>query len=99
MQNIKEIAERNAHIPDVEILKDIADTEAEIKQMEIEAEHYSKTPLFAPTARLDHMRADNRRDGIRERQDFIKKLQAILDYRQEAKENFKASLEGRFQDQ
>lgn len=95
--NIKEIAERNAHIPDEEILKDIADTEAEILQMEREAEHYSQTPYSAPTARLDHMRAEARRSGIKERQELVGKLRAILDYRQESRERFKASLEGRLQ--
>ena len=97
--DIKEIAERNAHIPTEEILKDIADTEAEIAQMEQEAEHYSKTPLSAPTARLNHMRSDARRTGIKERKEFIEKLRAILDYRQKSRDAFKDSLERRFQEQ
>ena len=78
----RRIAESNAHIPTEEILKDIADTEAEIVQMEREAEHYSKTPIGAPTTRLDHMRAAARKSGIEERKEFIKKLRSILKYRE-----------------
>jgi len=76
------LARQNKYIPTDIILEDIADTQAEINQMEIEAEYYERTPLSFPTARLDHMRAEVRRTGIKERKEFIEKLKAILEVRQ-----------------
>lgn len=73
--------EANAHISTDEVLRDIADTETEIVQMEREAEHLEKTPLSMRTARLDHLRADARRDGITRRKEFIAKLNRLLDLR------------------
>ena len=72
------IAEANAHIPTDEILKDIADTEREIATMSAEADHFEGTPLSLPTARWDHMRAGARRSGIKQRREFIDKLEQIL---------------------
>lgn len=71
----------NDHISSIDIEQDIEDTEQEIAQMEREAEYYDKSPVGSPSYRLDHMRADARRSGIRERKEFIAKLQAILDER------------------
>ena len=79
----RKMALRNAHIPTSELIKDIEDTEAEIVTMEKEAEHLEKTPLSLPTARIDHMKASARRSGIKERQEFIQKLNTILEYRRE----------------
>jgi hypothetical protein len=72
------LAERNAHIPTTEIEQDILDTEREIVQMELEAQHLAATPDSMREARWDHMRAEARRSGIRERNEFIRKLKEIL---------------------
>ncbi|MCK9370885.1 hypothetical protein M0R04_13325 [Candidatus Dojkabacteria bacterium] len=79
-QKIK-IAEENKDIPTEEVKQDILDTEREIAEMTIEAEHLEKTPLSLQSARLDHMRASARRSGIKERQAFIEKLKVILEVR------------------
>lgn len=73
-----EILAENAHIPDSEILQDIADTGVEIMQMEAEAEHLSGTPLSMPSAKWDHMRASGRMSGIAKRIEFIDKLEKLL---------------------
>jgi len=77
----KEFLEINAHISDEEVLRDIAETETEIRVMEAEAEHLSKTPLSMSSARWDHMRADARRSGVTHRKEFIAKLQNLLETR------------------
>lgn len=77
---IKEAAERNAHIPTDEILADIRDTEAEIRQWTAEAEAWEKLPI-RPEHRWDHMRASARRTRIKEAEEFIADLRAILEYR------------------
>ncbi len=86
MDNIKNIAEQNSHIPTSEIEQDIRDTEREIIQSEEEAQHLEQTPLSLASARLDHMRASTRRSANKERQEFIEKLKAILKYRKENKQ-------------
>lgn len=77
----QEILENNAHIPTDEVLRDLADTEAEIVTMGREAEHLEQTPLSLPTARLDHMRAAARSDGIAKRREFVSKLKRLLELR------------------
>lgn len=62
-----------AHITNEEILKDIADTEAEIVTLTKESQAYSMLE-----DRMSQFRADCRRDGIRERNAFIEKLKNIL---------------------
>jgi len=59
------------------------DTENEIIQLEKEAKHLEKTPLSLQTARLDHIRAEHKWNGIKKRKEFIKKLKGILKYRKE----------------
>lgn len=81
MNSIKEMAERNADIPTEEMEKDILDTEREIVQLEAEIEHLASTPLSSPDARLNHIKADARRSGVRSRKEFIVKLKSILEYR------------------
>lgn len=75
------LAEQNKDVPTEVIEQDILDTQSEITQMEREAEHYEKSPLSLPTARLDHMKAEAKRSGIQERKQFIEKLKAILEVR------------------
>jgi len=77
----EEFLKTNAHIPDDEVLRDIADTEFEIRQMTAEAEHLEKTPMSLPSARMDHMRASARRSGIKDREEFIQKLKKLLQLR------------------
>lgn len=79
--NDEKLLRLNAHIPSDEIEKDILDTQAEIARMEMEAQYLEKTPLSMPDARLNHMKAEARRTGIKEREEFIGKLQRILDLR------------------
>ena len=76
-----QMCKRNASIPTEEIEKDIVDTEVEISNMKVEAEHLEKTPLSMREARWDHMRASARKSGIHEREQFIEKLKKILAYR------------------
>lgn len=63
----------NCIIPTEEIRKDIADTEAEIVTMARELEGFR---LLGD--RWSMMRADYRETGIRQRREFVKKLNAIL---------------------
>ena len=77
------LAKENRHIPTSEIEQDIQDTKMEIKQLTEEADHLEKTPLSMREAKLDHMRASAKRSNIKERQDFIEKLEAILEVRNE----------------
>lgn len=77
----KQFIADNAHIPTEEIEQDIRDTEVEIAQMILEADHLENTPMTMSSARLDHMRASSRRSGIKERKYFIEKLQILLDAR------------------
>lgn len=68
-------------IPTEEIYQDIADTEAEIAVMERELKAFD---ILAPTDRMARFKADHRRNGIKERREFIVKLQGILRSRKEA---------------
>lgn len=63
----------NDHIPTSEILRDIADTEAEIRQYEREI-----PALETLGDKMSLYRAEYRRNGIQERKAFIEKLRAIL---------------------
>ena len=60
-------------IPTAEILQDIADTKREIHVMEKEEKGFR---MF--TDRWSMVRADYRRDGIRDRKEFVAKLEGIL---------------------
>jgi hypothetical protein len=63
----------NDHVPTEEVKKDIADTEAEISQMKREIEGFT---LLGD--RWSLMRADARRTGIKEREEFVTRLNKIL---------------------
>jgi hypothetical protein len=75
------LAENNKHISTEEILRDIEITKKEIATMKEEADHLEQTPLTMQNARMDHMRASSRRSGIVAREEFIKRLEAILEVR------------------
>jgi hypothetical protein len=75
-------AARNAHITDAELAEDLADTEAEIARMTQEAEAWEKLPRL-PEHRWDHMKADARREGVKERAAFCEKLRRIQRIRAE----------------
>ena len=62
-----------------EMLRDITDTEHEIATMEREIQGFR---LLGD--RWSQMRADARMTGIQQRREFIAKVQAILDEREEA---------------
>lgn len=79
--NQEQIA-RNAGIPTSEIRQDIADTEREIASMRREVEAFQ---ILAETGdRMADMRRRARQDGIKDREAFIAKLQALLKARGEA---------------
>lgn len=73
----------NDHIPTVEIEQDIADTEHEIAVMKREVTAFEAVPRESKDFRMSRFRADARIDGIRQREDFITKLRAILMQRSE----------------
>ena len=81
MRTDQEILEDNKDIPTEEIMQDISDTQEEIATMKIEVEHLAKTPLSMQSARWDHMRAEARLSGIKEREEFIEKLEHLLELR------------------
>ena len=66
----------NAHIPDLEVEEDIAETEHEIAQMEREERGFR---LIGD--RMSVFRADARRDGIKQRKEFVAKLKVLLEKR------------------
>ncbi len=84
MKTDQEIIEANKDILTETIRQDILDTQNEIATMRTEAEHLSKTPPSLPSARWDHMRAEHRLNGIKEREEFIKKLLYLLKLRGES---------------
>lgn len=67
---------QNDHISSTEIEQYIEDTEREIAQMERE-----ERGLRLIGDKLSCYKADARRDGIRERREFIVKLKSILNKR------------------
>lgn len=83
---MKKENQKTKHIPTAEIKQDILDTQAEIEQMEREARHLEATPFGMQETRWNHMRAEGRRAGIKERKEFIEKLEAILEIRGKKKE-------------
>ena len=67
------LAENNKHIPTEEIEQDILDTQNEIITMKREIKGYR---LIGD--RMSIFRANARESGIRERKEFIEKLEMIL---------------------
>ena len=77
----KEDLNRLKHIPSDEVIKDIADTKAEIAELERKISTYE---ILGD--RMSMFRADAARGGIRERKEFIKKLKDLLETRQKESE-------------
>lgn len=76
------MSDLNAHIPTVEVVQDIADTEAEIETMEQELRAWEALPIGSPDYLMAHrLRIPNRRQGIKDRYEFIRKLKDILEKR------------------
>ena len=71
----------NDHIPTAEIEQDIADTLAEIATMQRE-----EKGLRIIGDKWSVMRADARKSGIKEREEFVAKLRTILAEREFAEE-------------
>jgi LDH2 family malate/lactate/ureidoglycolate dehydrogenase len=80
----QELLDSVAHIPDSEVRQDIADMEAEIKTMRREEEG-----LRLIGDRMSVYRADGRRSGIKQREEFIEKLRALLTARSQNQETHK----------
>lgn len=72
------IAEQNKHISTAVIEQDIVDTQTEIVVLQREINGYR---LIGD--KMSCFRADARESGIKERRDFIKKLEIILEIRKE----------------
>lgn len=70
------IAEQNKHIATSVIKKDIADTQVEIIDYKRKSKGYR---LIGD--RMSRFRADAYESGVRERQNFIEHLEAILEIR------------------
>lgn len=87
------ILEKNKHIPTEQVLKDIGDTEREIREMEEEADHLEATPATSPDYKLNHFRASARRTGIEERKKFCADLRKLIYARTEAGERLSFILE------
>ena len=68
-------------------IKIIRDTEAEIEFAKAEIGMFEKTPHNHPDYRWNSMRISHRKDGIKERTDFIQKLQKIIQYRNDNANN------------
>ncbi len=84
-KKIKKMINDNKHISIAEIKQDILETEMEIDRMEREATHLAATPMGMRETRWNHMRADARISGIKDRKKFIKKLEIILEARRSNK--------------
>lgn len=78
---MNKLLEDNKHISTPEIKQDIADTQYEINTMEREIKGYE---LIGD--KMSHFKANARRSGIKERRDFIEKLEVILKLRAKAEE-------------
>ena len=78
MTEFEEFIERTKHIPTSTILKDVEDTKREIVGLERVEEGYRLVG-----DRMALFRADTAARGIRERHEFIKRLESILTYREE----------------
>jgi len=68
---------QHAHIPTLEILNDIADTEVEIVQMKREAVGFGMIG-----DRLSLMKRDARLQGVAERERFVAKLRKLVTERE-----------------
>jgi hypothetical protein len=76
IEEAERIAKNNEHIPTAEILRDRADTLAEIENMQREIKG-----LRLIGDRMSNFKADNREIGIKERREFVRKLGLILKVR------------------
>jgi len=81
MKTDKEILKDNAHISSEDIMQDIAETEKEVVQMTEDIAYFEKTPHHNRDYRWNHMRLEHRKSGIKEREEFIKKLEHLLELR------------------
>ena len=81
----KEDLEKLAHISDSEVLQDIKDTEAEIKERELQIEYLDKKianiDMGSPAAKMSCFRRDTAWHGIRRRKAFIAMLNGLLEAR------------------
>ena len=83
---MKDILEKNKHIPTETVLQDITDTEWEIRQMTEEAEHLEATPRLSYDYKMNNFRASAKRSGIEERKKFCENLRELIHARGEAEE-------------
>ena len=84
----EEIMQKNAHITDESIEKDIAITQAEIETMQQQAEGYRLIADANPSSRdggskMAYFRQKAAEQGVVERREFVAFLEALLKARQE----------------
>jgi hypothetical protein len=82
----EEILQKNAHITDEHIQKDIADTQAEVATMQQQAEGYrliANANPSSPDGKMAYFRQTAAEHGIAARQTFIAFLEALLKARRE----------------
>jgi len=84
-EETKKFSEKNKHIATDVIKQDISDTQKEIVEMWKEITFLESTPVGMKDARWNHMRADTRKAGIKDREEFIKALEGILEFRSNQK--------------
>jgi hypothetical protein len=77
MTTNEEILKSNEHIPTQEVMQDIQDTKAEIKQLEREVEG-----LRLIGDKLSMFKADAKTNGIKDRRSFIRELEHLLALRE-----------------
>jgi hypothetical protein len=75
--------DKNAHISNEEIERDILDTQREISELTTQIEGYEKLSEAGPDheRKMAYFRRDGAINGVRERERFIEKLQALLNAR------------------
>ena len=77
-----EMLEKISNVSDQTIERDIRDTDAEIDQLVREYDFHKNT-----TDRMESFRQLSRLDGVKQRQDFVNFLTAIMDKRKEKRAN------------
>ena len=79
-----EVLEQVSHVSDDEIIKDIADTQAEIVSLKKEIDGLTliaEAKMGTPDGKMAAFRRDGKQVGLDERLDFVRFLGAVLEAR------------------
>lgn len=83
---------KNAHVSDMEMERDIADTESEIACLEKEVEGLRLiSESGSRDAKMAHFRRSGKLSGIEERKDFVRFLTAMLEARKDRSRSVECS--------